>query len=516
MQHPFVTHDFVSPLEVAEAADRQLMGFMDLRAMNESILLELLPAERQEAAELIAPRDPRQRWLAVEEVAQEEASEAVTPASPQEIRAQLLELDRPYRQLSPRAQERVAQEIYRQARQAEKEELAASLTAMDLALDTWTPADAAAAHAWHARSKAQHRAAATRTWVQAELTWLKAIPDGHRLAEVARRAAEAGMADEFTQASAAVRAVLDQRARDIAAGLKAQTELAADRPALYEVANAAMLAGALIGADVLQHLEAALERREAKLSAQAAQAAERSWAQTELAELKAVPDGHRLAEAARRLTKAGLADTFASALAEARRALRAHAFGEALGLRPQIRAAADAAALEQIAETARQMGAAMGAEMLVMEFVAACIAQRQKKLAKEAHRGAQSSALKPLTRAKTVTAQSQRRAAATKACRPTQAPLEVERLLAELRARNPRVAFKNRRARFHALTRVEQIDFVATVLNLQQQIERCWRENAPVVIRQNGLRIIPASELKPGMRLVGLDWMAQKLARAAA
>ena len=306
MKQHHVIREFVSPLEVAEAADRRLMGLMGLRAMSESAILEMLPAEIQEAAELLAPRDRRRGWIAVEEVAQEEAGGAITPESPREIRAQLLQLDRTFRQLSPLAQERVAGEIYRQARRAEKEELAASLAAMDSALDSWTPADAAAARARQGRAEAKHRAAPARNWMQAELALLKATPDGHRLAEVARRATEAGIAEEFTQASTAVRAALDQRARDIAAGLKAQIALAADRATLYEVANAGILAGTLIGADVLQHLEAALERREAKLAAQAAQEVERSWAQAELAQLKVTPDGHRLAQAAQRLAAAGL------------------------------------------------------------------------------------------------------------------------------------------------------------------------------------------------------------------
>ncbi len=147
MQPHRVTREFVSPLAVAEAADRQLLGLMGLRAMHESALLDMLPPESQETAELIAPRDPRHRWIAVDDVAQEEASPAITPASPQDIRTQLLQMDRAYRHLNPHAQEQVAREIYRQARQAEKEELATSLTAMDQALDSWTPANAAAARA---------------------------------------------------------------------------------------------------------------------------------------------------------------------------------------------------------------------------------------------------------------------------------------------------------------------------------------------------------------------------------
>ncbi len=423
MQHHQVVREFVSPLEVAEAADRQLTGLMGLRAMHESALLDMLPAEGQEAAELVAPRDPRRCWIAVEDVAQEETSEAITPASPQEIRAQLLRLDRPYRQLSPLVQKRVAREIYRQARLAEQEELAASLTAMDSALDSWTPADAAATRARRARTQAKQSAEATWNWVQAELALLKVTPDGHRLAEVARRAAKVGLSEAFALASAPVRAALDERARTIAAGLNAQIPQATDRAMLYEIANAGILSGTAIGTDVLQHLEAALERREAELTARGAQA--------ELAEPTAMLDGHRPAEVARQLSEASPAQ-------------------------PQAPAEKESAQTKRPAE----------------------------------------------------------KAAPTKAVHPVSAPGDAEHLLAELRQGNPRVVFKHRCMRFHALTRADQASFVATVLNLQRQIERCWRKNAPVVIRRHGLRVIPASELEPDMRLVGLEWMAKRLERA--
>ena len=425
MRHHQVAREFVSPLEVAETADRQPLGFMSLRAMHESALLDMLPVESQEAAELVAPRDPRRRWIAVEDVVQEETSEAITPASPQEIRAQLLRLDRPYRQLSPVAQKRVAREIYRQTRLAEKEELAASLTAMDSALDNWTPADAAATRARRARTQAKQSAETTWNLVQAELALLKTTPDGYRLEEVARRAAEARLSNEFALACAAARTALDERARDIAAGLNARIPQATDRAMLYEIANAGILAGTTIGADVLQHLEAALERREAELAAHGPHAAERDQAHAKLAELTA--------DVARQLS-------------------------EASPTQPQTPTEKELAQTRRLAE----------------------------------------------------------KAAPAKAVHPVSTSGEADHLLAELCQRNPRVVFKRRCVHFQALTRADQVSFVATVLNLQRQVERCWRKNALVVIRSHGLRVIPAAELEPGMRLVGLDWMARKLERAAA
>jgi len=504
-----VKREFVSPLEVAETADRQLSALLGLRAMTEACAIELMPTDVQDSLERLAPLGPRQRWIPVDDVAAQKECDAITPRSADEVRAGLRCLDPGFRALPAGQQWRAARQVFRQARQSEAEERRSSLTAAEAALDEgWTSEKAAAARA----RREQHQ---TRAWVRGELNALAATPDGHRLANVERRLDEAGLVGAFEADIKAVRLALDTRAQGIANGLSAQAGLAADKAMVYEVASAAVLAGGAIGAEVLALVEPALTRREAELAARATQAALAEGALSELAALKGSPHGGRLVEVTKRLAEAGLAEACRDQIADARRAVREAALGLAIRMRPTVRAADTLAAVDRAESAARQAGDEMGAAAAVMDYLGPDLARRRRWLEKEAARrvAAASARLNRADGHAPATHQSPRPMQLDQAA-------ETDTLLAELRRRNPRVVIGKARLRFQALTRAAQHKFVAEVVSLQKQIVNTWARNGRVVVRergQAGLRIVRAAEFQPdAMRLVGLEWMARRIEKRQA